>query len=75
MTKRNKELITPELGAALIAIVVSIVALWLVLENKPILSGYKEASCHVIQYEDGSNACIVKMDNRDQIIKVYKAAR
>jgi len=75
MVKRNKELLTPELLTALIAIAVAVTALWLVLENKPLLAGYKEVDCRVVQYEDGSSICTVKLDTPNQQLRVFKAAR
>lgn len=72
--KKNRELLTLELLASIIAIAIAGIALLLVIENKPLLAGYKEIDCHHIQYEDGSRACIVKLDSDKQEVRVFTGA-
>lgn len=73
MTK-NKEFVTPELFTAIISIAISIFALWLVIENKPVLSGYREINCQKIQDIDGSYSCVEKMDTPESDIRVFTGA-
>jgi len=73
--RKNKELLTPELLAASIAIVIAVAALWLVIENKPVMSGYKEVDCHRVQRDNGSSDCIIKLNTPDEEVRIFKGAR
>jgi len=75
MATKKKEIITPELVASLVAIAISIFALWLVIENKPVMAGYREVSCHEIERQDGSLVCIIEMQAEDDDLRIFKGAR
>jgi len=73
--KKIEDPFTIENGISFIAIIISLLALTLLMNNKPVIGGYTELNCHKTVYEDGSSACIVKLDSYSDRIKVFKESR
>lgn len=75
MAGKQKQPFTTENGLALISIIISLLALSIIIDNKPVIGGYTELHCDKVLREDSSSACIVPLDRYDDKIRVFLESR
>jgi len=66
--------LTPELLVSGIAIILAVFAIILIVENKPVMSGYREVNCEKVQHSNGKVDCIVKLNSQYEEVKAYVGA-
>ena len=66
--------LTPELLVSSIAILLAAFAIILIVENKPVMSGYREVNCNKVQHSNGMVDCTIKLSTPNDEVKAYVGA-